>query len=105
MYLSEYCHSSPLNPPAILTSPFTTNFANNHSSTAMNRDYDSSLICTNKAHTTTSSYYGDDQYPNVAQILSFLPAYSLPATLQGALQGALVSHEGSRGGDHRQSNV
>ena len=100
--VSEYYHSSPPNPPAL----FSTNFTNEPSSTATSGDYDSSLIRTSEAQTTISSLYHDEHYTNVTQISSSSPTSSLPATLQGALQGALMSHEGSsRRGGHHQSHM
>ena len=94
-------------PPAsiVMTSPFSAHFVNNEpSSTATSGDYETSMIRTSQpGPTPISSLYQDEHYSSPPASSS---SSSLPATLQGALQGALMSQqESGRRGMHQQANM
>ena len=63
------------------------------------------MIRSNEGQNTISFRYHDEQYPVGNQVSRSTPSFSLPSTLQGALQGALMSHEGSRRAGHHQGYI
>ena len=92
-------------PPAsiVMTAPFSAHFVNEPSPTVTSGDYETSMIRTSQPQTSISSLYQDDHYSSPPASSS---SSSLPATLQGALQGALMSQqEGARRGMHQQANM
>ena len=93
-------------PPAsiVMTAPFSAHFVNEPSPTATSGDYETSMIRTSQpGPTPISSLYQDEHYSSPPASSS---SSSLPATLQGALQGALMSQQdGGRRGMHQQANM